>query len=366
MRIFYAAASSPNPRVPSTLWRDNLHDSLVEMGHEVVEFDYDMRGAFQRLFAPAVPETPDSLAALRASMGTALLEQITAAHKAAPVTLFFSYFYDACVEPGIIDAIRALEITAVNWYCNGSYQLDLVREISPHYSWCLVPEKNRLADYRAMGARPLYCQEAANPRVYKPSGLPIDLPVTFAGQAYGERPALVRLLSDHGVDIRVWGPGWEYHIDRPPRNPLRRIARRLAKPDGAIRLPREIVGGVLSDRQLVETYSRSRINLGFATCGETHLAGERITQIRLRDFEVPMSGGFYLAEYTEELEEFFDIGREIACHHGREDLVEKVRYYLEHDSEREAIRRAGHERCLRDHTWRRRFETAFAEMGLRP
>ena len=34
------------------------------------------------------------------------------------------------------------------------------------------------------------------------------------------------------------------------------------------------------------------------------------------------------------------------------------------DAEREAIRRAGHERCLRDHTWQRRFEAAFREMGL--
>jgi spore maturation protein CgeB len=87
-------------------------------------------------------------------------------------------------------------------------------------------------------------------------------------------------------------------------------------------------------------------------------------QIRLRDFEVPMSGGFYLPEYMEELEEFYDLGREMVCHHGMEDIAEKVKYYLAHDSERERIRIAGRERCLRDHTWRRRFETAFKQMGI--
>jgi hypothetical protein len=364
MRIFYAAPDSPNPHVASTLWRDNLYQSLVKMGNEVIEFDYDMRGAFHRLFAPSAPETAESLGALRKALGGALLEQITAEHLRNPIQLFFSYFYDACVEPDVLDAIRHLGIVTVNWYCNGSYQLDLVREISPHYSWCLVPERNRLADYTAMGARPIYCQEAANPGIYKPLDVPLQWDVTFVGQAYGERPALIKQLKDHGTDIRVWGPAWEYHIDWPSRNPIKQVLSRFKNADERIVFPQRMIGGVLTDRQLVETYNRSRINLGFATCGETHLSGKRISQIRLRDFEVPMSGGFYLAEYTEELEEFFEIGQEIACHHGREDIVDKVRYYLAHDAERERIRAAGHARCLRDHTWQRRFATAFEQMGL--
>jgi spore maturation protein CgeB len=366
MRIFYASASSPNPHVASNLWRNNLYQSLVEMGHEVIEFDYDMDGSFQRLFVPANPETLESLARIRTELSDALLRQITAAHKSRAIDLFFSYFYDACVEPEVIDSINSLGIVTVNWYCNGSYQLDLVRQISPRYSWCLVPERNRLQDYLAMGARPIYCQEAANPNIYKPANVPMDLDVTFVGQAYGERPAYIRHLKDQGIDIRVWGPGWEYLVAPPSRNPLRPLINLLKKPDCDTKLPEGIAGGLLSDRQLVETYSRSRINLGFSTCGETHLTGERISQVRLRDFEVPMSGGFYLAEYMEELAEFYEIGREIACHHGMEDIAGKVKYYLAHDSERERIRIAGRERCLRDHTWRRRFEMAFDQMGIHP
>jgi spore maturation protein CgeB len=111
-------------------------------------------------------------------------------------------------------------------------------------------------------------------------------------------------------------------------------------------------------------YSRSKINLGFSTCGDTHQASERIMQIRLRDFEVPMSGGFYMVEYMEELEEFFEIGKEIVCYSGPEDLADKIKYYLRHDVEREAIRKAGYERCLRDHTWKQRFEKVFEQIGL--
>ena len=117
---------------------------------------------------------------------------------------------------------------------------------------------------------------------------------------------------------------------------------------------------------MIQMYGRSKINLGFSSCGKTHETDERIVQIRLRDFEVPMSGGFYMVEYMEELEEFFDIGKEIVCYSGSEDLVDKIKYYLEHDNQREGIRRAGYERALRNHTWHKRFEMAFKQMGMGP
>jgi spore maturation protein CgeB len=115
---------------------------------------------------------------------------------------------------------------------------------------------------------------------------------------------------------------------------------------------------------MIEMYSRSKINLGFSSCGTTHETEDRVVQVRLRDFEVPMSGGFYLVEYMEELEEFFDIGKEIVCYSDPADLVDKIRYYLGHDRQREQIRRAGYERCRRDHTWHKRFEMAFKQMGM--
>ena len=134
--------------------------------------------------------------------------------------------------------------------------------------------------------------------------------------------------------------------------------------ESEIKLPYNRTGQVLPDIEMIKTYSRSKINLGFSSCGDTHIREERILQVRLRDFEVPMSGGFYMVEYMEELEEFFDIGKEIVCYKDKEDLAEKIKYYLKNDNEREAIRKAGYERCLRDHTWHKRFEMAFKKMEL--
>jgi spore maturation protein CgeB len=237
-----------------------------------------------------------------------------------------------------------------------------------------------------MGARPIYCQEAANPDIYHPYDTPLEFDVSFIGQAYGERPGYIRHLLDQGIDVRVWGYGWQGFVPGgaadaiPLTQRLGRAARKLFTAEGRqvllknfrkaagmdpqVLLPAAAVGGPLDDQEMIRLFSRSKINLGFSACGETHVSGERIVQVRLRDFEVPMSGGFYMVEYLDELEEFFEIGKEIVCYHGPADLADKIRYYLTHEAEREAIRRAGHERCLRDHSWQKRLTDAFRTMGL--
>ncbi len=394
MRIFYAVGASPNAFhiSDSTLWKNNLFDSLVEMGYEVTSFTKDVTWHFTkyRNYKTCPIEMADFLR-YKKDLEAALLNEINLEHGKRPIDLFFSYFWSEICEPATIEQIKSLGIRTVNWYCNGSYQFDLVAELAPHYDFCLVPEKFRLADYRAIGAHPIYCQEAANPNVYKPYELPVEFDVTFVGQAYGDRPAYIKHLLNCGINVQVWGYGWQRSAQPVSKESLSRaslqrawtIGRKLLKPEGwhaakrrlsslgvrtpgASRRPKPqvIAGGILSDTEMIQLYSRSKINLGFSSCGETHSTDQRILQIRLRDFEVPMSGGFYMVEYMEELEEFFEIGKEIVCYTDPYDLADKIKYYLRHDHERETIRKAGFERCRHDHTWQKRFEMAFKEMGL--
>lgn len=396
MRIFYASGNSPNAQFESSLWRSNLFLALVDLGHGVIEFDYDLRETFRFLDTDRVGDI-EFIERNRPVVTKELLRQLRAAHAIAPVDLFFSYFYDACVLPEAIDEIRAMGIRTVNWYCNGSNLMRLVKEIAPRYDWCLVPEIFRMEEYAAMGARPIYCQEAANPNIYRPYAVPIEFDVAFVGQSYGERPAILKHLVDNGIDVRVWGYGWQPESHKASRTIRPRgnkyvthAARRLTTAEGwkaAIRriprlinrksrageertdhtadamptLPAGSVGGILSDIDTITMYSRAKINLGLSSvCGTEG----RLLQIRLRDFEVPMSGGFYMVEYMDELARFFDIGKEIVCYSDADDLVAKIRYFLVHEEEREAIRQNGLARCRRDHTWQKRLDAAFREMGL--
>ena len=153
MRIFYAADSRPNVSLESSIWRYNLLLPLRDLGHHVVEFEYDLGETFRHLNT-LNPKHTAFIADNRPRVSAELLRQLEQAHREKPVDLFFSYFYDACVLPEAIEEIKSRGIVTVNWYCNAAHQFDLVRQISPHYDWCLVPEKFRLQDYRDIGARP--------------------------------------------------------------------------------------------------------------------------------------------------------------------------------------------------------------------
>ncbi|MDB5036849.1 MAG: putative glycosyltransferase [Bacteriovoracaceae bacterium] len=356
LRIFVATDTTPNAAFESNIWRVNLVLPLIDLGHDVIEFKYDLRQTFQ-FVDHTVPGMQAFIDQNRPKVSAALLTQIKEAHKQKPIDLFFSYFYDACVAAETIDEIKSLSIATMNWYCNGSYQMHLIEKLAPHYDWCLVPEKFRMEDYKRLGAKPIYCQEAANPNVYKPYDVKRDTEVSFVGQCYGNRPDYIQYLWSQEIDLRVAGANWQN--SKLPE--VKFLQRQLYQQN---KKPSDYLGGVINDLQMIQMFSRSKINLGFSVCGWTHLEKNRILQIRLRDFEVPMSGGFYMVEWMKDLEEFFKIGEEIICYEGPKDLAEKIKYYLSHDSEREKIREAGFKRAQRDHTWQKRFDQAFKETGL--
>ena len=58
----------------------------------------------------------------------------------------------------------------------------------------------------------------------------------------------------------------------------------------------------------------------------------------------------------------YKVGQEIETYTDIADCVEKVKFYLMHDKERECIAAAGRQRALRDHTWLHRFSDLFSKL----
>jgi hypothetical protein len=389
VRIFFA--------VPRSAWVDlNLRRSLEDMGHELVRFDF-----------PGWPDDADSHWAAHGKPRTneRLLEAFRAAGR---VDLFYGYFYASVVYPETIDLIRKSGVPTVNFSCNNVHQFELVRDIAPRFDVCVVPEQAAQADFQAVGARPVRIQLAANPRAYRPLPLPRTYDVTFVGQRYADRAELLGHLYANGVGVRAWGAGWQARkrldvaqlkaglalIEDERWDGVQRLTRqrllrgRSAKSAATVtdrpradqstvdfvssvdkrhqkQIDTSAFGGPrLLQRELVAMFSRSRLSLGFATAGDSHRSARRLTHLRLREFEAPMSGALYLTEQQAELAEFFTPGAEVLTYTDADDLLDKARFYLAHQEVAERIRRAGFERARREHTWQHRFEELFALLGL--
>ncbi len=81
--------------------------------------------------------------------------------------------------------------------------------------------------------------------------------------------------------------------------------------------------------------------------GDTDLGGGDTVNMRL--FEATGAGAFLLTQHVPDLHRFFEPGYEIETYRSADELIEKIRYYLAHPDEREAIARRGQERSLRDY-----------------
>jgi spore maturation protein CgeB len=67
-------------------------------------------------------------------------------------------------------------------------------------------------------------------------------------------------------------------------------------------------------------------------------------------------GAMLLTDRKENLQELFDVGKEVLAYSNKEEALEFVRYYLDHPSESEEIAKAGQARTLRDHTYSQRMQ----------
>jgi len=107
--------------------------------------------------------------------------------------------------------------------------------------------------------------------------------------------------------------------------------------------------------ELNQLYSSSKIVIGDSLCNDfmdSYYFSDRL-------FEVPSRGGFQIAPYIPGVTDYYKDRKEIVLYSfgNWAQLKNLIDYYLSHDEEREAIRKAGHERTKRDHTYTERTKT---------
>lgn len=145
--------------------------------------------------------------------------------------------------------------------------------------------------------------------------------VGFIGAWEEARSRSIVYLAQNGIQVKVWGSKeWE---------------RVCAGQPNLIFAGRE-----LQD----ESYCKAICGCKIALC---FLRKMNLDLQTTRSVEIPACGCFMLAEKTIEHQEMFKENKEAVFFDTDEDLLEKCRYYLQHDAERLQIAHAGYERCIR-------------------
>jgi len=84
-------------------------------------------------------------------------------------------------------------------------------------------------------------------------------------------------------------------------------------------------------------------------------------QLKMRPFQAVGAGAMVMNEYCPELEDLFEIGKEIVTfeYGNMEELRDKLSWYVSHDKERKRIARAGYQRGRKQHTFAARIKQIF-------
>ena len=154
-------------------------------------------------------------------------------------------------------------------------------------------------------------------------------PVSFVGSIHPDRvhrrgvELLERLSTD--VELEVWGP---IHTKLARSSPIRSRHR-----------------GQAWGMDMYRVLAQSRV----AVNRHGDFAGGYAANMRM--FEATGVGSLLVTESATNLSDFFEPGREVVAYDGADDLVEKIRHFLEHDDERRRIAAAGQRRTLTEHTY---------------
>jgi spore maturation protein CgeB len=214
----------------------------------------------------------------------------------------------------------AFAVTRVKW---GTF-----RRAIPAYDVHFVPRPPNVAEYRAHGARHVltfdrgYCPQAhAPPDRHDPRWSEFAADVAFTGAYETERAASIAMLVRNGIAVAVRGDGgWESPAVFPA-SPACYRGPRVHNADYRLAL------------------GAPKITLHF-------LRHANRDEQDSRTFEIPACGGFMLAEWSPRHAELFEEDREAVFFRDDDELLRKVRYYLDHAEERREIAAGGRRRCL--------------------
>jgi hypothetical protein len=228
----------------------------------------------------------------------------------------------------------------------------------------------------------------------------------FVGQRYADRDHLIAGLIMASVPVDIYGSGWsvvKQAEDARQHDELKETAylgRKALVPGSAAsyvqatwlnfkkhgllagvkRNSHQLIHRARSNRtsgllassargfasELSATFAQYEVVLNFSNVWADGRPGSQlIPHVRLRDFEAPMCRTCFLTGATEEIAEFYEVGKEIDTYSTPDELVDKTKFYLAHPAEAERLREAGYRCALREHTWKNRFEQLFGKIGLR-
>ena len=147
-------------------------------------------------------------------------------------------------------------------------------------------------------------------------------PFILVGEIAAAEKRVNYIANLGGLDVKVWGDeGW------------------LSTEQYGVKY----MGSAGHTYEINKIYNASSINVDINRLYQMDI-------IPMRIFDIMACGGFVLAEYSKELSNIFEIGKEVETYSTLDELLSKATYYLDHESEALEIAERGKDEVRKNHT----------------
>ena len=260
-----------------------------------------------------------------------------------------------------IDTIKYLskKSITINWFADDQWRFNsFTALLAPVLTFSVTVDKYSLIKYEEIGCKNVILSQwaassyAAQNKVLKKEYL---YDISFVGQKNEIREWIISELESSGLKIECFGHGWpngkvsfesmeeiflkskinlnlsnsfSYDIryikfliknikNSSSSNSIKQIVKKFIYPYRILKLIYHFLFGAITEEKIIE-------------------------QIKARNFEIPAAGGFQITNYVLGIEDYYQIGKEIAVYNNIDDLKLLINYFLSNDKEREKIKYQGH------------------------
>lgn len=276
-----------------------------------------------------------------------------------PDLVFFVPFTDQFIISDL-KQIKKLKVKTLAWMCDDKWRFE---KYSKNICWgfdnIVTTDPDSIKKYKEIGYKgAILSQWACNSDIYKNKKIKKDIDVSFIGQVNPWRSYVVEQLEKNGINIECYGYGWKNNR--------------------------------LTQSEMINIYNRSKICLNFSNSVQYNLKyllrinfnvdkkmdlahkiinmfplvhtlffPKRKEDMKARYFEVIGCGGFLLTNNVPYLNKYFKLDEEIVCYKNINSLIEKIKFFLINEDKRDIIANNGYKRVLKEHTYKKRFESIF-------
>lgn len=238
------------------------------------------------------------------------------------------------------------KIKSAVWFTEDPYYMDLSASLSHYYDYVFTIDSAAMEYYRENGHKHTYqLPLATEPSIFQP--MEVDhrykSDICIVGFPYPERLQYIQLLLQKTpYKITLVGK-WKNLLYPYLTNPNLAIHEGWVEPSVASKYYNGAKIVLNSHRPYNLQQNQNRVGI----------AGKTINN---RTFDVAACETFQLIDYKEDLPKFFVENEEIAVYRDRDDLLDKINYFMKNEEERNKIAANARKKVLNEHTFKHRLD----------